>query len=241
MFMFFEPGAFRPTQYSGLALWYDAADTTTITSVSNAASQMNDKSGNGLNATQGTGALQPGTGLTTINGRNVLDFNMDTMGFANVPGMGTAQTVFYMIAPNTTDTTGTFPAWFAINNVTTNGRLPLIYCAKATLTTSAIVHSWPSLDGLNFGTNDGFVSGSSVVGRTTAQASPAAATAKVSFSATTKSGIPVIVDSAGTGILGSSNTVMKFGELIVYNRVLSAGEIFRVLRYLSLKWGVTLL
>jgi hypothetical protein len=38
-------------------------------------SQWDDKSGNGRNVTQGTGASQPTTGTRTINGLNVLDFD----------------------------------------------------------------------------------------------------------------------------------------------------------------------
>jgi hypothetical protein len=67
---------FNPLSIPNLALWLDAADTSTITHTSNSVSQWNDKSGNGNNATQGTGANQPVTNTRTINGRNVLDFNV---------------------------------------------------------------------------------------------------------------------------------------------------------------------
>jgi hypothetical protein len=56
-------------------LWLDAADTATITESSGAVSQWNDKSGNGRNFTQSTGAAQPTTGTRTQNGLNVLDFD----------------------------------------------------------------------------------------------------------------------------------------------------------------------
>jgi hypothetical protein len=67
---------FSPLSIPDLALWLDAADTSTITHTSNSVSQWNDKSGLGNNATQGTGANQPVTNTRTINGRNVLDFNV---------------------------------------------------------------------------------------------------------------------------------------------------------------------
>jgi hypothetical protein len=41
------------------ALWLDAADATTITTVSSAVSQWNDKSGNNRNATQATASQRP--------------------------------------------------------------------------------------------------------------------------------------------------------------------------------------
>jgi hypothetical protein len=54
-------------------LWLDAADTSTITASSGNVSQWNNK-GSLSNFTQGTGALQPVTGSSTVNGLNVLDF-----------------------------------------------------------------------------------------------------------------------------------------------------------------------
>lgn len=59
------------------ALWLDAADAATITASGGLVSQWDDKSGNLRHVTQGTAALQPTTGATTWNGRNVLNFNAD--------------------------------------------------------------------------------------------------------------------------------------------------------------------
>ena len=64
---------FTPASISGLNFWYDAADTSTIIQVAGSVSQWNDKA-SGFNAVQGTGAAQPVTGTTTINGKNVLVF-----------------------------------------------------------------------------------------------------------------------------------------------------------------------
>jgi len=60
------------------SLWLDASDTTTITESSGSVSQWNDKSGNDFHVSQGTSANQPVTGTRTINGLNVLDFNVGT-------------------------------------------------------------------------------------------------------------------------------------------------------------------
>lgn len=57
------------------ALWLDAADLTTITSLSGAVSQWNDKSGNGRHVTQATAANQPTTGTVTQNGLNTISFD----------------------------------------------------------------------------------------------------------------------------------------------------------------------
>lgn len=56
------------------ALWLDAADASTVTTVSGAVSQWNDKSGNGRNAVQATAGLRPGYsgGHLTFSGSNFL-------------------------------------------------------------------------------------------------------------------------------------------------------------------------
>lgn len=66
----FTPGDISP------ALWLDASDTSTITASSGDISQWNNKGSLG-NFTQATGAVQPKTGVTTLNGLNVVDFAGD--------------------------------------------------------------------------------------------------------------------------------------------------------------------
>ena len=69
---------FTPLELSP-TLWIDASDTSTITEVAGAVSQIDDKSGNGNNLTQATAALQPTTGIATINGLNVLSVDNDSI------------------------------------------------------------------------------------------------------------------------------------------------------------------
>ena len=67
-------GGFSPASLSGLSLWLDASDESTITESGGAVSQWDDKSGNGHHATS-TGAARPVTGSRTENGLNVLDLD----------------------------------------------------------------------------------------------------------------------------------------------------------------------
>lgn len=60
---------------SGLQLWLDAADTSTIAESLDAVSQWDDKSGNSRNVVQATGGFQPLTNTNTINGKNVIKFD----------------------------------------------------------------------------------------------------------------------------------------------------------------------
>jgi hypothetical protein len=60
------------------SVWLDAADLSTITESGGAVSQWNNKGSLG-NFTQGTGANQPTTGVSTLNSLNVIDFASDFM------------------------------------------------------------------------------------------------------------------------------------------------------------------
>jgi hypothetical protein len=62
---------FDPRQISGLGLWLDASDASTIT-IATGVSQWNDKSGNGRNFSQGTGSFQPARITAGQNGRNTI-------------------------------------------------------------------------------------------------------------------------------------------------------------------------
>lgn len=57
-----------------LSFWFDASDASTITLVSGAVSQWNDKSGNGRNATQATSTNRPAYSLTSFKGKPGLTF-----------------------------------------------------------------------------------------------------------------------------------------------------------------------
>lgn len=62
-----------PRSFAGLQLWIDFADKASITLDANSLiQQINDKSGNGYNATQSTAANRPAT--STINGLQVGDW-----------------------------------------------------------------------------------------------------------------------------------------------------------------------
>jgi hypothetical protein len=62
-------------------LWYDAADSATITASAGFVSQWNDKSGNAFNVTNGGGAAGgcPQTGVNTRNGKNVITVTQNVL------------------------------------------------------------------------------------------------------------------------------------------------------------------
>jgi hypothetical protein len=74
-----------PRKLTNLALWLDAADSTTITLNGSSVSQWNDKSGNGRNFSQSSATWQPAYSTSAINGRNAVSFDgvNDRIGLLN--------------------------------------------------------------------------------------------------------------------------------------------------------------
>jgi hypothetical protein len=66
------PALWTPAQIS-TALWLDASDSSTITTVSGAVSQWNDKSGNSRNAAEATN--RPALTSNALNSKNVVTFD----------------------------------------------------------------------------------------------------------------------------------------------------------------------
>lgn len=66
---------FSPLDISGLVAWYDASVLSSVHATLGRVSQWDDLSGNGNHLLQGTGSVQPLSGVDTINGLNVLKFD----------------------------------------------------------------------------------------------------------------------------------------------------------------------
>lgn len=143
-------------------LWLDASDTTTITESGGAVSQWNNKGTRG-NFTQATGAVQPTTGATTLNGLNVLDFAGDYLTatdtnewkflsdgtdhlFGIVAKFGTTanpNTVYLFFGNSQTDTPAVGSAffWDDRSSISRNNALNVFY--------SAGVSGSPSIESIN--------------------------------------------------------------------------------------------
>ena len=66
---------FKPSDLSNLTAWFDAADSSTITSDSDGVSQWSDKSGNNYHGTQSTNAKKPTLGTSADNGLVAINFS----------------------------------------------------------------------------------------------------------------------------------------------------------------------
>jgi hypothetical protein len=227
------PYVFTPLDLSP-ALWLDASDATTITSSGSPAkvSQWNDKSGNGYNVAQGTGANQPTTGATTKNGLNVLDFDGSNdvliSGTVAMPSGNTARTAVVV----SKRTTGGFPfmygssatnkAWGIDQGFTANMRVAGF--ANDWDTGIARTTNWEVLAAWHDGTNVRFKrSDAATVGPNARTYDTDATPFYV--------GRPVNI-FAGTWLNGS------IAEVLIFNTALSTTELQAVYDYLNAKWSV---
>lgn len=96
------------------ALWLDAADASTVTTVSSAVSQWNDKSGNGRNATQATAGNRPVYQASAQNGLNAVRFTAASSHFLTA---GTTSTWNFLH-------NGTNSAVFLVSRVRNTGDNP---------------------------------------------------------------------------------------------------------------------
>lgn len=236
-----EESAFSPIDVSGLQLWLDASDASTITESGGNVSQWDDKSGNANHVNQGTLANQPVTGTRTINLLNVLDFD-GTNSFLS-------QTNIQLV----NSSTGHFTAFgVSRNDVSTVGMI--ISQDNSGDQVAQFIKTGVNAAGIAFNT----------LGNTFQDSSnkPVGTSPVVISSVFNGSTIEVLVNretKGGTSFFGTTkknaSTVTVGGtrpdisnerfngsiaELIIYNRVLENEEIESVEQYLADKWGVSL-
>lgn len=90
---------FDPSRITDLVAWYDADDPSTITETAGAVTALADKSTVGNNLTAGAGD-EPTTGVNTMNGRNVLNFDgVSDFLESGLFTMTTASTTFMVLKP----------------------------------------------------------------------------------------------------------------------------------------------
>lgn len=219
---------FSPTDIADLELWLDASDTGTISSAGGLVSQWNDKSGNGYNATQATGSMQPTTNLATINGLNAIrwiDGGGDSM-HATFASLSQPNIIFVVIK----------------QNVITGSKY--VFDGGGSSTRHALF-----LDGSG---NLDLFAGSSLNGPAASTSAAAIYTALYNGGSSTfriNGGTSLASGNTGSHSLngftiGARYNNVEFlsadiGEILIYNRNISDSEKNQVGNYLATKWGIT--
>lgn len=223
---------FNPRSISGLALWLDANDSSTLEITNGVVSQWNDKSISTANATQTTPENRPGT--TIVNGRTAVLFDGANDGLTFT---GTARTnhTWIVVAAQTEDPTGT-------NAIITDSANGYGFTLGRFGANRGISAGWGGFSGATYqSVNLGF---------------PGALPASV-LSVNLAGGIggnlwrngtaiATFTDSLSTtisriGFLNSSTFLLKgwIGEILCYSRSLTPAERQKAERYLGAKFGVT--
>lgn len=234
-------GAFNPASIAGLTHWWDANDSATLTLNSGAVEAWASKAGAKISATQTTANNRPTT--TSVNGKTALLFDGSNDGFSFAGTSRTDETWIVAAAQNVG--TGTQ----AILNDAGNGH--------------GILASAASVKLIEAGFGGGFVEG---VNRLRVQYHPTSAQPAgplvVSVVRSAAAGGFVFID--GTQRVSAINGASSFtssqattlqrigfysstlwpwngwiGEILLYDRALSASERSKVEKYLGKKWGIT--
>ena len=230
---------FNPRSISGLAAWWDASDAASITTVSGAVSQWNDKSGNSVHATQTTANNRPVNNSQTLNGRAVMTFDgsNDIMSFTGTAR--TDETQFVVVRNNmlagvvsTQQILGDASSGFGLIAVIKNeGSLNndlLAYCGGFSIGTTAARYQFPA--------NNPF--GPAVVSAIRSSASGGILrTDGVQRATCTTSNSYALARIGGVGASYPLNGYIA--EIVIYSRALSVADVQRVERYLGTKWGLT--
>ena len=230
---------FTPRNISGLAAWWDASDAASITTVSGRVSQWNDKSGNGVHATQSTANNRPENTSATLNGRAVMTFDgsNDIMSFTGTAR--TDETQFVVVRNNMVasavsnqqilgDASSGFGVTAVIKNDGSTNSDVFTHCGGFSLGTTSARYQFPA--------NNPF--GPAVVSAIRSSASGGILrTDGVQRATCTTSNSYAL---ARIGGVGSSLPLNGYiAEIVIYSRALSVADVQRVERYLGTKWGVT--
>lgn len=246
---------FAPSDIAGLVGWWDASDTGSITHSSGEVTQWSDLSGGGFHVTNASGTDRPLTGTRTVNGLNAIDFDgtNDLLDYAGSPpwyASGGESTIFIVCEPDTVTTTHqVLVGEFRVGSANGEHRLSLLedrlyfqHFGDSGSRNHDFSRAAPRVGspGIVRCTVDD-VGGSNYRVATTLDGKIGVATnpaGSVPFSPTTITGLVFGARiQSGTPGLWFNGALC---EVIMYNSVLSQGDIDLVEEYLADKWGVTL-
>jgi hypothetical protein len=217
------------------ALWLDAADASTVTTVSGAVSQWNDKSGNARHATQATSNRRPAYTSSGLNGKNVLTFADDFLANTAVDWGDSASSVFLVLGATGAGTyrniittgTGVTNQWsYGLTNLNAYAIFQILAGAQAFSVT-------PSITDILCFTSAGR-SGTSV---------SATLTTNGTLNGTQTRSAPGLTSAAGV-VIGSNGAVDEpftgfIGEVVLVPEIVSTNTRQQMEGYLAHKWGLT--
>jgi hypothetical protein len=237
--------AFDPRSIGSLEGWWDASDSSTITLVSNVVSQWNDKSGNGRNFTQPTGANRPSVLAAQRNGLNVLNFGgspvaMNQAWTRQLSGGNTWIMVFSYQGVLNEALERPLLRMDANVNAIQKGASNAAATSRRNRIGSFVNNTSSALfvaDQLSDATTGWHVV-SSVAGATLGHYKNGATETETAFSGTLVSSSSTTLRICQDSSLVTTSLV-HVAEILIYSKSLSAAERVSVERWLGGKWGIT--
>ena len=215
------PPAFVPTQFSGLTLWLDGADATTITGTSNV-TQWRDKSTSlaHFNTVSGAPTYTSSTEGVVFNHPDVMRTSISG---TYTPGVSSLFVV--------TNVTGAGPGNYSyVFSVGTNGDISIRYDTTTPGSHGSLLDlNSMYLNGrqINIGLPSGILNNKSVINGTIA-------------ATTGGSPMPITLMQLGTSFM-NRGLVGSIQEVLLYSSALTSGQRIQVEEYLKAKWGVVTL
>lgn len=237
-YRFAAASSFDPTDITGLTLWHDASDSSTLFDATSGGStpaddgevlRWEDKSGNGHHATNGTTGQRPLRRVAEVNGLDTVDFDgsNDRLLFSTGVEFNDYSCIACFQRPTSGTTSVTYAKyntdleWPGVWNNTDNKfyhRRSGFYTSSANTGTGIFILS---------ATRTGTSGNMYLDGASLASGSVSTGTSSINS-----------VGSFSSG--GSRYHDGNICEILMYDSVLSAGDRGDVETYLADKWGVTL-
>lgn len=235
-----QAGGFNPKTISGLQVWYDFSDASTLT-IDTGITSVTDKSGNGLTASEAIGANQPLLVSNARNGRSAADFDgsNDKLTTASITADLTLFTSFVVCRPDSPGGANLGRIWTrndvsrSIGMLSTNA---LRTWLGASITADTAASSLPNGSWAYVrGRWDGAAAANSisVAVNGTEATGPASGFGTPASVANTAL---CIGNRSSDGARGFDGLI---GEVLIYSRALTAAEITSVENALKAKWGFT--
>lgn len=232
-------GGFDPRAISGLALWLDASDSTTVTLNGSNVSQWRDKSGNNRHAAQSTAANQPAWNTSPRNGRSTITWSNSS--FMNgAMASATAYTVFAVIRYQSTS--AAFARFFTLGRTGAADNVSPAHTPMLRFSSGEQFNSFGTgaVAAVTFPYNQFAVLTSAHDGTTVSNRLNGGTAATASYSLTGTNFTRYAIGAFQDGTFDSFSTLVgETCEYVTYTRGLSLSEQETVWRYLGQKWGIT--
>jgi len=230
-----------PQQISGLQLWLDAADASTLfqsaggataTANNDPIGQWLDKSGNARHSTQTTGANKPLLAKASKNGLNTVFFDGSNDQLVNATQYDIGTNAFTMFAILQATSPGGIAVWWEQRNVAgLHPRLALYYNPSGTNWNWYHNAIGPTVAGAN--------NTYTIVKLQRTGTNCSMATNANSYTTVSQPSIVATGDSfIGVGYNNTQYWKGNVAEVLMYNSVLSAGNQTKIINYLNGKWGI---